>query len=150
MAAFESNSPSAGVWARRFMGMYTPIVSPKLRANGLCTIAAHCVHDPCGAFHRKGGLTGAIGVDVFSGMPGRLAATLLLIRLRASIRAGPQGQNVAALRVAYSYVNAAWRSKRSRNFALASGLAAPRRAASRSNFAASVKVARIAALRART
>jgi hypothetical protein len=56
------------------------------------------------AFQRKGGLTGAIGVDVFSGMPGRLAVTRLLIILRASMPAGPQGENVAALRVAYSYV----------------------------------------------
>src|SRR5215475_13390326 len=101
------------------------MVSPKLRASGLCTIAAHCVHNPCGAFHKKGGLTGATGVDVFSGMPGRLAVTRLLIMLRASIRAGPQGEKVAELLVAYSYVNAAWRSKRSRSLSLASGLAAP-------------------------
>src|SRR5262249_45735015 len=103
---------------------------------------------PCGAFHRKGGLTGAIGVEVFSGRPGRLAVTLLLIMLRASIRAGPQGQKVAALRVAYPYVNAAWRSKRSRNLVLASGLVALSRPASRSNFVASVRVACSAALRA--
>src|SRR5271168_3030047 len=148
MAAFDSNSPSAGVLACRFMGMYTPIVSPKLRASGLCTIAAHCVHNPCGAFHKKGGLTGAMGVDVFSGRPGRLAVTLLLIMLRASSRAGPQGQKVAALRVAYSYVNAAWCSKRSRNLDLASGFTAPSRVASRSNLAASVIVSRNAALRA--
>ena len=84
--------------------MYTPSTSPRLRAIGSCTNAAHCVHKACGAFQRKGGFTGAVGVDVFSGIPGRFAITRFVIIVKASRRAGPHGEGVAALLVLYSWV----------------------------------------------
>ena len=68
--ALELNKPSSGVLETRSMGMYTPMVSVKLRLIGSCCTARHCVQEPCGAFHRKGGLVGAIGVDQFSGIEG--------------------------------------------------------------------------------
>ena len=70
--------------------MNTPMVSIRLRSIGTCWTPRHCVHKPCGAFHRNGGFVGATGVDQFSGMPGSTAVTRLTISEIASIRAGPQ------------------------------------------------------------
>ena len=38
----------------------------KIATNGVLAKALHCVHNPCGAFHRKGGLVGAVPAVQFS------------------------------------------------------------------------------------
>ena len=43
----------------------------------------------------SGGLTGAIGVDKFSGIPGRVEIRRFVISVNASMRAGPHGNGVA-------------------------------------------------------
>jgi hypothetical protein len=58
---------------------------------GSDAIPAHWVHKPCGAFQRKGGFAGAMGVEVFSGMPVNEAIWRFMIIVRASIRPGPHG-----------------------------------------------------------
>jgi len=63
-------------------------------------VAAHWVHSPCGAFQRNGGLTGAMPVDQFSGMPVSVAVTRSAIMVSASIRPGPHGYGVTEVRVA--------------------------------------------------
>ena len=64
ICAFDSNSPFAGLFAVRLIDINTPIISIRLRSIGICWAARHCVHDPCGAFHRNGDLVGATGVEV--------------------------------------------------------------------------------------
>ena len=115
-------------WSRQNCGQSGPAQS-----------APHCVHSPCGAFQRNGGLTGAIPVDQFSRIPVSVAVVRSTIMVRASMRPGPHGCGVIEVRVAYSCTRALSLSIRLRSLSFASGVDAPSRAAKRSNFAASVR-----------
>ena len=114
--------PFGGGFGAQINGQEDAHGLPKIAANRvLQQRRAHCVHNPCGAFQRNGGLTGAVPADQFSGMPVNVAVVRSTIIVKASMRPGPHGCGVTEVRVAYSCTRTASLSTRLRNLSFASG-----------------------------